>query len=162
MGGARPSCRPGGSRISRENMSYENTPHVCFRVTPPTSGDVTDTVPRLIERQLRQQFESVQLLNSRFLPPMTAVLSAEGRSFAMVLGKSKYEAGEWILIVGPSDSPSQWARLRRQRPVSNVAELRRVCDTIHELLIALPGVSALRWYFEGARNPTTPRELPWG
>ena len=147
-------------------MSYENTPHVCFRVTPPTSGDVTDTVPRLIERQLRHQFESVQLLNSRFLPPMTAVLSAEGRSFAMVLGKSKDEAGECILLVGPSDNPSQWARLRRQRPVSNVAELRRVCDTIHQLLTRLPGVSALRWYFEGARDPmpavATPHELPWG
>ena len=146
-------------------MSYENTPHLCFRFTAPTSGNVTETLPRLVERQLRHQFDSVQLFNSRFLPPMTAVLTAGGRSFALVLGKSKYEAGEWVVIVGPSDSPSLWARSGRQRPAANVAELRRVCDTIHELLSGLPGVSALRWYFEGARNPApavaTPCELPW-
>ena len=146
-------------------MSYENTPHACFRVAPATTGDVAETVPRLVERHLRHRFDSVRLLQARFLPPMVAVLSSGAHSIAMVLGKNKHEAGEWLLIVGPPDNPSPWPRLRRQKPDSNVVEIKRVCDTLHEVLIGLPGVSDVRWYFEGTRQQTpavaTPGELPW-
>ena len=146
-------------------MSYENTPHACFKFTAGTSGEVTEPVPRLLERQLRRQFDSVWLANSRFVLPMVAMLDSGAHSFPLVLGKSKDRVGEWVLIVGAPENPGPLARLRRQKASPNVAEVRRVCTILHELLGGIAGVSGLRWYFEGARAQSpavaTPAELPW-
>jgi hypothetical protein len=48
---------------------------------------------------------------------------------------------------------------------SDTSELMQLCREIHAMLTPIPGVSAIRWYFEGLNDQTpavaTPNELPW-
>jgi hypothetical protein len=106
----------------------------------------------------------MQTIDVRWFPTLMMVLPGARGSTVAVLGRSQFEANEWILIVGPPPTQSWLDRLRGRRPESN-AELALTCRKLHTNLAGLTGVSALRWYFEGRRSQSeavsTPDELPW-
>jgi hypothetical protein len=83
----------------------------------------------------------------------------------MLLDRSKYEDAEWVLLVGPSQTPGLVDLLRGRKPVDYSPELLRVCREIHTALTGIPGITAVRWYFEGFNSQTaavaTTDELPW-
>jgi hypothetical protein len=145
-------------------MSHDNTPHACFKAGSPLRETGNDELSGVLEHALRARFDSVRVIKTGPMASLTVVLQTAGKSFSMVLGRSKYEDDEWILLVGPPDGPSLLDRLRGQ-PLSAAPELILTCHAIHEILTELPGISAVRWYFEGLRTQTaavaTPDELPW-
>ncbi len=146
-------------------MSHNSTPHVCFKVELPSNGNIDDEVPRLLERHVRTRFGSARVIKTGFLAPLAVELPAGEKTFSAVLGRSKYEDDEWILIVGPLEGPGLLDRLRGRRPISEVPELMRTCREIHQMLAAISGITAVRWYFEGRDTQSeavaTPDELPW-
>lgn len=83
----------------------------------------------------------------------------------MLLDRSKHENDEWILLVGPSQTPGLLALLRGRKPVDYSPELVQVCGEIHTALTGISGITAVRWYFEGFHSQTaavtTPDQLPW-
>lgn len=143
----------------------QNTPHVCFKVELAPSAAAGEEVPRLLERHFRDRFESVRVIKTGFLAPLAVELRAGAKTFLAVLGKSKYGAGEWILIVGPPRGPGLLDRLLGRKPTSEVPELVLTCRQIHGMLTAIAGITAVRWYFEGRNTQSeavaTADELPW-
>jgi hypothetical protein len=146
-------------------LSYNNTPHVCFKVELPPRGSADDEVPRFLERHLRTRFDLARVIKTGFLAPLAVELRAGAKTFSAVLGRSKYEDGEWILIVGPLKAPGLLDRLLGRKPISEVPELMLTCREIHQMLTAISGITAVRWYFEGRNTQSaavaTPDELPW-
>jgi hypothetical protein len=146
-------------------LSYYNTPHACFKAELPTSGGAEDQVPRVLERHLHTRFESVRVIKAGFLALLAVELRTGPKTFLAVLGRSKYEDDEWILLVGPPKSPGLLDRLLGRKPDSEVPELIQTCRGIHTMLTTISGVTAVRWYFEGRDTPSvavaTPDELTW-
>jgi hypothetical protein len=145
-------------------VSYKYTPHVCFKYAPSQVSAGGGDLQQVLGSNLRAEFDSAQTVNVASLATLTIVLKTAAKSFSAVLGESKYEKDEWVLIVGPPDGPSLLDRLRGQKSVSS-PELELTCRKIHKVLAATPGISATRWYFEGPRSQgkavSTPDELPW-
>lgn len=122
-------------------------------------------MPRLLERQLRTRFDSIRVIKAGRLAPLAVELRTGIKTFSAVLGRSKYAEGEWIFIVGPLRTPGLLDRLMGRKPVSEVAELVLTCRVIHQVLTAISGITAIRWYFEDRKAQSeavdTPDELPW-
>ena len=138
---------------------------MCFKVELAPNGSADDEVPRLLERHLRARFDSVRVIKTGFLAALAVELRAGAKTFSAVLGRSKYEDGEWILIVGPLKAPGWMDRLVGRKPISEVPELMLTCREIHGMLTAISGITAVRWYFEGRNTQSaavaTADELPW-
>jgi hypothetical protein len=145
-------------------LAYNNTPHVCFKAEGSPDGNAEE-VPRLLERQLRTRFDSVRVIKTGFLAPLAVELRTGVKIFSAVLGRSKYEQGEWVFIVGPLKTPGLLDRLMGRKPVSEVPELKLTCRVVHQVLTATPSITAIRWYFEGRKTQAeaveTPDELTW-
>jgi len=146
-------------------MSHENTPHACFKAPSPGSGAASDLL-QLIEQHLRDQFDSVRVRKAPGLTSWLVVLNSGTQTVAAVIGPSKYDPGEWILIVGPGERLGLLDRLLRTNLSVPTPELKHACSRIDRALAAIPGLSAVRWYFEGTQTQsaavTTPDELLWG
>ena len=119
----------------------------------------------MLAHHLDARFDSFRVIKKWFVTPWAAVLQTGQKSYSMVLGKSKYEKDEWVLLVGPSETPGLFDLLRGRKPVAHSPELQQVCREIHAALTAISGITAVRWYFEGFHSQTaavaTPDELPW-
>jgi hypothetical protein len=88
-----------------------------------------------------------------FFGSSAVALQLGEKAFSVIWFRSRYENGEWIVVVVPA-------------PLTNSPELVLICREIHTLLTATAGVTRIRWYFEGPRIQgaevvTTPDELPW-
>jgi hypothetical protein len=147
-------------------MSHENTPHVCFRADLVPSGSVDTVLPGILERQFRAVFESVNIVSVGQLASLVVTFQTGEESFSAVLGRSKFERDEWLLLVGPPSGPGLLDRIRGHGADVGLQELMTACREIHTILTRIPGISAIRWYFEGSRTQSpaveTPDELPWG
>lgn len=119
----------------------------------------------MLAHPLKGRFAAVQVTKIPLTTSWAVALQVAQRSFAAVLGKSKYGNDEWILLIEPPDAPRFLDRIRGHKSVVGSPELIQTCREIHAVLTTTQGISAVRWYFEGPRNQTaavaTPDELPW-
>ena len=133
-------------------------PHACFRFTPPRPSTGEPDLKQALESGLRDEFETVRIVNFGPLATLAVVLGMGEKSVTAALGNSKFETSEWILIVGSTELSS------RQKATPS-PELETACRKIHAVLAVTPGVSATRWYFEGPNSQSnavsTPDELAW-
>jgi hypothetical protein len=148
----------------RCTLSHEYTPHACFKFTSASPSTEENDLREVLQYKLRAEFDSMRTIDVGSLATLTIILQGAGKSFCAVLGRSKFEEGEWILIVGPPSTPG-FVNLLRGRRSESYAELALTCMKLHKVLAGLTGVSAARWYFEGPRSQSeavsTPDELPW-
>jgi hypothetical protein len=90
----------------------------------------------------------------------------QGSSFMVVLTRSNYEDDQWALLVGSLRVRGLLDFLRGRNPIGVSPEWIQVCRDIHTMLTSSPGITDVRWYFEGFRSQSaavaTPDELPWG
>lgn len=146
-------------------MDKSKIPHVCFKVAYTSEGDLGDELSRRLESHLLPLFNSVEIIKRRIFPVWAINLSINKKSFTLCLTRSRYENGEWVLLVGPLDTPILSCRLGRPTQITSVPELKLISQNIHSLLATITGISAIRWYFEGgqvqSRAVNTPDELPW-
>lgn len=135
-------------------MDYSKTPHVCLKLELESSANGREELAQLLEKRLRDHFNSVRRIKTWFLARYGVSLQAGQKSFLVAFAESKHERDEWIIQVSPTDSP-----------VVQSPELTMVCRVIHTLLTATANISAIRWYFEGFHSQSegvaTPEELPW-
>jgi len=137
------------------------SPHVCFTMQLASAGDIRNELSRILKTRLRARFGSVRETNTWilalsmrwFFGSSAVALQLGEKAFSVIWFRSRYENGEWIVVVVPA-------------PLTNSPELVLICREIHTLLTATAGVSRIRWYFEGPRIQgaevvTTPDELPW-
>jgi hypothetical protein len=93
------------------------------------------------------------------------ILGTGNESHTAALGRSRFGKGEWILVVTAARTAGLFGRVFQRRIQSNVSDVMNVCREIHESLVAISGVTDVRWYFEGSRGQSpavaTPDELPW-
>ena len=147
------------------NSNYSKTPHVCFKAEFSSATRADSELPRLVERQLHTRFDSVRVIRTWFLARAGCVVQIGEKSFTVALTRSKFGDDEWILLVGPLDTPRLLDRLLRRESLFDASKLMLICREIHTLLTAIPNITAVRWYFEGFRSQTaavaTPDELPW-
>lgn len=78
----------------------------------------------------------------------------------------KYGNNEWIVMMGPGRFRDSCGFLLGRNFTGVSPALMQLCREIHAMLTAAPGITRIRWYFEGARTQgvavNTPDELPWG
>jgi len=71
---------------------------------------------------------------------------------------------EWMVLVDPFSGPV-WQVLRHGSEKGYQDVFLAVSNEIHGMLVTIPRITALRWYFKGwdPKKPAvrTPSELPW-
>ena len=143
----------------------ERTPHVCFKVELPSDKGSDGGLPEALKCQLKSRVDSVRMFKIWFSGPWVLRVHSRQHSFPTMLGKSRYSKDEWVLIVSPPRVPTVSDKLFRRKARDDVEEVMGFCRAIDASLNAIPGVTAVRWYFEGAgkQSPAvnTPDELPW-
>lgn len=147
-------------------MSYSKTPHACFTVDSASIGRTDDELPRMLTNYLQARFASAQVKKMPLFGSWAVELQVGPESsFSVMLNRSKYGHDDWVLLIGALQSAGLSGASRGRTPTASSSELVRVCRDIHAYLAATPGISAVRWYFEGFRSQTaavaTPDELPW-
>lgn len=145
------------------SSKYDRTPHLCFKLQ--SSQVEVSELSRVLESRLSSRFGSVRAVKIWFSAFWAVALQAEEKSFAVALDRNKYAEDEWVLLAAPLDTPALLDRLRKRKPLADPPELRLICNEIHAAITATPGVSAVRWYFEGFNSQgaavLTPNELSW-
>jgi hypothetical protein len=137
------------------------SPHVCFTMQLVPATDVRNELARILKMHLRARFGPVREINTWilalsmrwFFGSSVIGLQLGEKAFSVIWFRSRYENGEWIVVVVPVS-------------LTNSPELVLICREIHTLLAATAGVTRIRWYSEGPRIQgaevvTTPDELPW-
>lgn len=145
-------------------MDYSKTPpNVCFKAQFAPPMRASNELRRLLETHLGARVGLVQRRWAWFLHPWVADLQAGDRSFTLVLTRNKNEQDEWIILVGSNEVPFRW--MIGHKAPEYVLQLKLVCREIHALLATTPGITRVRWYFQGSGYPSdavaTPDELSW-
>lgn len=147
-------------------MDYSETPHACFKVESASIARANDELPRMLAHHLHARLNSARVRKTPLLASWTIHVGLDQESsFTVILGRSKYEKDEWILLVGPSQTPGLLDLMRGRKSVGYSPGLMRICREIHAFLARVSGFTAIRWYFQGFRSQSTavatPDELPW-
>ena len=146
-------------------MDYSKTPHVCFSAEFSPRSAASVELPLLLQRGLESNAVALRVIKAKFVAPWAAVLRVGAQDCSIVLGKSRFADDEWILIVSPPGAATIFERLMKRQPRPDVDGLKLSCRTIHAVLVAIPNVSRIRWYFEGFSSQSgavgLPDQLPW-
>lgn len=143
-------------------------PHACFRYSSPvglSDNLVESDLARNFESNLRSRFGNVRFIKKKLLPVQVAVIEVNNCTFSMCITKSRYTSGEWIMLVGYLDNRCLIDQIFCRKSDQCTSELRSMAHEVHKMLIQMPSVSAVRWYFETNADPPvavlTPDDLPW-
>jgi len=142
-----------------------------FELQPalPTRQDLAD----LIKEGLSKSFGPVQVrypFIQRLYRVSTLILSVNGKEVLVSLMRDGFRRDlpeyqrEWMVLVDPFSGPV-WRVLRHDSENGYESTFLAVSNEIHALLVKVPRITALRWYFKGwnPKKPCvrTPSELPW-
>ena len=141
-------------------------PHACFKGTFPLDNMPArwsgDDLAQALEARLRARFGSSRTTNKWFRPVWNVLTELSGKRFIVCLTRSRFEADEWVLLVGALDTPFLFGGVFGRKSFEYIPKLKLVTGEIHMLLAQMAGISRLRWYFEGADSSVaTPDELSW-
>ena len=144
-------------------MNKKRSPHACFKVAPDSKINDGDELMSVLERDLSARFDSVRVIERRFLLRVRTIsLKAGRKSFLVSLVRNRFDNDEWVLGVDQTYESLVGYFMDRKLNAKS-SELRMICHDIHVLLASAPGISAIRWYFEGRRTQgsavATPDEL---
>lgn len=147
-------------------MSYAKTPHACFKVKSTSFGSAEDELPQTLAKYLQTRLASVRVRKMPFFGSWAIeVKVGPGSSFTVMLDKSKYGDNEWVLVLGSPTGSSLLDFMRRRDQTSHPPQLIQACRDIHTYLTSIPGITEIRWYFEGFHSQSaavvTPDELLW-
>jgi hypothetical protein len=120
----------------------------------------------MFERHLTKRFGPVRMFKRVFLPVSILTFNVLETKFVIAVTperRKKYD-NEWYVSVDPIEYPVS-KDLPRELEMKYAGNLLAISEEINVLLTDIPGVTRLRWYFEGwdKKKPgvRTPAELPW-
>lgn len=122
---------------------------------------------KMLEQHLAQAFGPVRLYRrALFLLPVSVLaLDLPNGTFAAAISRQKRFHRDWNVRVRPLEYMSPIRNLPDVEAPRYAKDLRAVSDRLNTLLTNFPGITRLRWYFEGwdPKKPAvlTPAELPW-
>jgi len=120
---------------------------------------------RALESALRARFVSVHAFENWRDCGWVLVVQVNQKSFEVYFAKFSPESTEWLLAVAPVGSPGLIGRLLGRKPIECTSELKAIAGEVHTLLLAMQGLSGVRWFLGGPPEavPTVanPEQLPW-
>lgn len=122
----------------------------------------------MFAKRLSEQFSPVQVVR-RMIYPVSFLLFKVGEiDYSVGITRKRPrgpQKGEWFVRIDPVDAASGIKNSTIDEQRTYARDLRLICDEIHAVLATTPGISRLRWFFEGwdVKKPgvRTPAELPW-
>jgi hypothetical protein len=122
----------------------------------------------MLADDLALRFASARVLRAPFPSPRFIMVQVgQGPEFDFTVGlrRCKYGNDEWVLMISPARLWDLLGLLLGHNLTGFSPELMQVCRSIHAMLTSIPGITEVRWYFQGARSQSaavwTPDELPW-
>lgn len=155
-------------------MNLRKLPRALFgfelQPAPPTRQELAD----FLKEGLSKRFGPVQVRYSfiqRLYRMSSLILSVHDKKVLVILLRDgsrrdlpEYQR-EWMILINPFSGPVRQV-LRHDSERGYEGEFLVVGNEIHELLLKVPRITTLRWYFKGwnPKRPCvrTPSELPWG
>lgn len=157
----------------RRARAIRKLPRAVFGLELQPAGSVRQELADLLKGALSKRFGLVQVrypFIQRFYRQSMLILSVNGKDVLVrvLRNESRQEQPEyqreWMVLVDRFSGPV-WQVLKHDSERGYESEFSAVSDEIHELLIKIPGITRLRWYFKGwdPKKPAvqTPAELPW-
>lgn len=149
-------------------MSIQRVPRVGFSLELLPARRAREELTGMFERHLSRRFGPVRTLR-RFIFPVSLLTFnlAEGKYVVAINRETRKNRGhgEWYVAIDPLEYPVPMKNLPADEERKYARNLMVISDEIHALLASTPGVTRLRWFFDGwdARKPgvRTPVELPW-
>jgi hypothetical protein len=120
----------------------------------------------MFERHLSQHFGQIRSIQRLVLPVSVLLLKLPGGDFTVTIRRVlRKRFAEWRIGVDPLAYPGLWKKLPKEEERKYAKDLLLISTEIHALLTSVPGITRVRWFFEGwnLRRPgvRTPAELPW-
>lgn len=122
----------------------------------------------MFARRLSEQFGPIQVCRRLIYPVAFLLFKVGGVEYSVGITRRKHRGprkGEWYARIDPLDAASGVTNPTVDEQGIYARDLRLISDEIHVVLSTAPGVTRLRWFFEGwdVKTPgvRTPAELPW-
>lgn len=149
-------------------MTLQRVPRVKFGLERPSVRQAHRELLAMLQRHLSDRFGPVETFRV-FILPVSLMLKVDGNKFSVAFGRQRRKArrdyGEWIVAINPAAYPVPKKSLPKHEEKKYSRGLMLISDEIQTLLSNTPGVTRLRWFFEGwdIKKPAVraPTELPW-
>jgi hypothetical protein len=122
----------------------------------------------MFARRLSEQFGPIQVIRRVIHPVAFLAFKVGGVDYGVGITRRRHREprkGEWYVLVDPLDAASGVTDPTIDERRTYARDLRLISVEIHAVLSTAPGVTRLRWFFEGwdVKKPgvQTPPELPW-
>jgi hypothetical protein len=122
----------------------------------------------MFARRLSEQFGPIQVIRRVIYPVAFLVFKVGGVDYSVGITRRRHRRprkGEWYVLIDPLDAASAVTNPTIDEQRTYARDLRLIIDEIHAVLSTAPGVTRLRWFFEGwdVKKPgvQTPQELSW-
>ncbi len=140
-------------------------PRACFRVAPTSSDPVAEPFQTILGRALRKRFEATRWPMFTAFWIWVLLLKAERGSLPVLFWRSNFVVDNWILEITPSHRQTALGPLLFGSDDSSGGPMPFMCSEIHEVLMQIPTVTEIRWYFQDRNSQSTafatPGELQW-
>lgn len=148
--------------------SIQRVPRVGFGLEQQPARRARREIAGMLERHLSKRFGPVRSFRRYFLPVSLLMLNVNGNNFVASIARERLKGqddGEWCVAVNPLDYPVPKKNLPEDEERKYARDLMLISDEIQTLLTNTPGVTRLRWFFEGwdvdKPGVRDPAELPW-
>lgn len=147
-------------------MSIHRVPRVQFCLELLPVRRARKELALMFEKHLAKRFGPVRVFKRVFLPVSILTLNIRDSKFVIAVTRErrKKHDNEWYVSVDPIEYPAP-KNLPRELERKYATDMLAISEEMNVLLTGVPGVTRLRWYFEGwdIKKPgvRTPAELPW-
>ena len=148
-------------------MSIQRLPRVVFNLELVRARGARNELTRKVEQHLSKHLGAVRAIGRWIFPVSVLEIALATGNFVVGITRRRRKGpnyGAWCISIDPATSrvPGDISNDEQRKAAK---DLMLISDVIHALLADIPGVTRLRWFFEGWDNRTpavrTPAELPW-
>jgi len=151
-----------------ENPRLRLAPRAMFTLDPLPALGARGKLADMFARRLSDQFAPIQFVRRMIYPVAFQAFKVAEVNYSVGISRRRLRApckGEWYISIDYVDAASGITNPTTDEQWAYARDLRLISDEIHAVLSTAPGVTRLRWFFEGwdAKKPgvRTPAELPW-
>lgn len=156
--------RSGGSEAPPLRLA----PRAMFSLDPLPAFGARGKLADMFARRLSGQFGPIQVIRRVIYPVAFLAFKVAGVDYSIGITRKRHRGprkGEWYVLIDPLDAASGVTNPTIDEQSTYARDLRLISNEIHAVLSTAPGVTRLRWFFEGwdVKKPgvQTPPELPW-
>ncbi len=151
-----------------ETRPLRLAPRAMFTLDPLPALGARGNLADTFARRLSEPFGPIQVIRRVIYPVAFLALKIGGIDYSVGITRRRHRGsrkGEWYVLIDPLDAASGVKNPTADEQRTYARDLRLISDEIHAVLSTAPGVTRLRWFFEGwdVKKPgvQTPSELSW-